>query len=134
MFPSILTFDFVFIVESFWLFGGPNGLFFGQGNFQKLFPGLLIKLTNFYFLCFLHLQLLFLFQVHNVPRTPPWQEKLINQSLGGIWRLLWGGINHCCRGRQIQRQGKQGGKVFYFCTNFTMITSPRLMWNSVTSL
>ena len=50
-FPSILTFDFILILGSLWLFGNPNGLLFVGGNFQELFLGLLIKLKNFYFLC-----------------------------------------------------------------------------------
>ena len=53
MFPSILNLDSDLILGSFLVFRGFNGLLLCLGKAQNLIWGLLIKVTNFHFLCIL---------------------------------------------------------------------------------
>ena len=53
MILSILTIKFDLIFKSFLNFLGPNGLFLRSCEDSKLFRIVLMKLNNFYFLCFL---------------------------------------------------------------------------------
>ena len=59
-FYSIPTFDFDFILGSFFTFWGTMGFFQGWGRVQKLFWGLLIQTNNF---CFLSFALFLLYHV-----------------------------------------------------------------------